>query len=135
MAETATRNISLGALSGGITLIIFVILGLIQLAFSIYAFALYGDLNSTYTFDFNAFNNVCYSLTTLRILLAAAVLLIIMFVFTFVACVGQIIKIIFSVTKNEHEVISYLLSAIMVVVHAVLGLIVFCMCIAMSAYT
>jgi hypothetical protein len=28
-----------------------------------------------------------------------------------------------------------LLSAIMVVVHAVLGLIVFCMCIAMSAYT
>jgi ABC-type multidrug transport system permease subunit len=50
--------------------------------------------------------------------------------------VGQIIKIVIAATKSEQkEVISWITEAIMIIVNVVLGLVVFCMIIAMSAYT
>jgi type III secretory pathway component EscS len=63
------------------------------------------------------------------------VVLVISGVFALVAVAGQVVKIVHAVTKNEHEIISWIAEIIMIVANALLGLLVIWIISSLSSIT
>ncbi|KAL0488505.1 potassium transport system protein kup [Acrasis kona] len=127
------------AISGIVVVVCFVVLGLINLAFAIYPFALSGAIKKNYNQDINisfvGINAKCLCLTSANILNGTGVVLLLSTFFCIVAIVGQAYRIMRSFQSEEQEIISWITLGITFVANFIFGIIATCIHIAFSTYT